>query len=100
MNDVKGFAILVLVMAVVGLLAVMSNRLSERVHLPAPALFLAGAAITEKVVTVLPAPPERLVERVVTVALLCILFDGGLHLGWRRFRSARRSPRSGSPARS
>ena len=23
-----------------------------------------------------------MVERVVTVALLCILFDGGMHLGW------------------
>lgn len=88
MTDVKSFAILILVVAAVGLLAVLSNRLSERVHLPAPALFLAVAAITEKLVSVLPAPPERLVERVVTVALLCILFDGGLHLGWRRFRSA------------
>ena len=29
---------------------------------------------------------EQLVERVVTVALLCILFDGGMHLGWSRFR--------------
>src|SRR5664279_1904063 len=29
---------------------------------------------------------EQLVERVVTVALLCILFDGGMHLGWPRFR--------------
>jgi cell volume regulation protein A len=28
------------------------------------------------------------VERVVTVALACILFDGGLHIGWSRFRSA------------
>jgi cell volume regulation protein A len=87
-TDVKNFATLVLVLAVVGLLAVLSNRLSERVRLPAPALFLAFAAITENVISVLPAPPERLVERVVTVALLCILFDGGLHLGWRRFRSA------------
>ncbi len=88
MDDVKSFAILVLVIAAVGLLAVLSNRLSERVHLPAPALFLGVAAITEKVVSVIPTPPEQIVERVVTVALLCILFDGGIHLGWRRFRSA------------
>jgi hypothetical protein len=26
-------------------------------------------------------PPERLVERLVILALICILFDGGLHLG-------------------
>ena len=33
-------------------------------------------------------PPERLVERLVTLALIAILFDGGLHLGWSRFRAA------------
>jgi cell volume regulation protein A len=26
------------------------------------------------------------VQRVVTVALAVILFDGGMHIGWRRFR--------------
>jgi potassium/hydrogen antiporter len=34
------------------------------------------------------APPPQAVERVVTVALVCILFDGGMHIGWSRFRSA------------
>jgi cell volume regulation protein A len=28
------------------------------------------------------------VEQVVTVALVCILFDGGMNIGWARFRSA------------
>jgi cell volume regulation protein A len=28
------------------------------------------------------------VQRVVSVALAIILFDGGIHIGWRRFRSA------------
>ncbi len=27
-------------------------------------------------------------QRVVTVALVLILFDGGMHIGWRRFRRA------------
>ena len=27
-------------------------------------------------------------ERVVTVALVCILSEGGMHIGWSRFRSA------------
>ena len=43
MGDVGAFAVLVLICAVVGLLAVLSNRLSERIHVPAPALFLVAA---------------------------------------------------------
>src|SRR5664279_5686297 len=47
---------------------------------------LVAAAATTRLVPDLQSPPEQLVERVVTVALLCILFDGGMHLGWSRFR--------------
>jgi hypothetical protein len=32
--------------------------------------------------------PVATVQRVVTVALAVILFDGGMHIGWRRFRQA------------
>ena len=86
MGDTEAFAVLVLMTAVVGLLAVLSNRFSERVHIPAPALFLAATAIAIALGPDLHTPPQQLVERVVTVALLCILFDGGMHLGWSRFR--------------
>jgi len=85
-GDTEAFAVLVLITAVVGLLAVLSNRFSERVHIPAPAVFLAAAAVAIALFPDLHTPPEQLVERVVTVALLCILFDGGMHLGWSRFR--------------
>jgi len=85
-GDSGAFAVLVLITAVVGLLAVLSNRLSERIHVPAPALFLVAAAVAIRLFPDLHSPPEQLVERVVTVALLCILFDGGMHLGWSRFR--------------
>ena len=47
-----------------------------------------AAAIAVNAVPDLHQPPERLVERLVTVALVCILFDGGLQMGWSRFRSA------------
>ena len=36
MGDTEAFAVLVLITAVVGLLAVLSNRYSERVHIPSP----------------------------------------------------------------
>ncbi|HEY5116286.1 MAG TPA: hypothetical protein VIJ00_12245, partial [Nakamurella sp.] len=82
MGDAGAFAVVVLIGAVVGLLAVLSNRLSERIHVPGPALFLVAAAVAAELFPGLGNPPEQLVERVVTVALLCILFDGGMHLGW------------------
>jgi cell volume regulation protein A len=82
------FAGLVLLVAVVVLLAVLSNRLTERIKVPAPLLVLAGAALAVQVVPGLHAPSELLVERAVTLALVWILFDGGQHIGWSRFRAA------------
>ena len=88
MTDAEPFALLVVVIAAVGLVAVLSNRLADRVKLPAPALFLVGAAITAKVVPAVHGPSQQTVTRVVTVALACILFDGGMDIGWARVRSA------------
>ncbi|HVX44541.1 MAG TPA: cation:proton antiporter [Mycobacteriales bacterium] len=88
MHDTQHFAVLVLLVAVTGLVAILSNRLTERIRVPAPALLLIAAAILVKAVPSLHAPSDRTVERLVTVALLCILFDGGMHIGWSRFRAA------------
>ncbi|MBV9823581.1 MAG: cation:proton antiporter, partial [Actinobacteria bacterium] len=88
MTDALPFARLVLLVAAAGLLALLSNRLTERIRIPAPLLVLVAAAVTVEVVPGLRHPPERLVERLVTLALIAILFDGGLHLGWSKFRAA------------
>ena len=88
MTGTERFALLMVLVAAVGLGADLSNRLAQRVKLPSPALFLAGAAIAVKVIPALHAPSQQAVERVVTVALTCILFDGGMNIGWARFRSA------------
>ncbi|HEY7432971.1 MAG TPA: cation:proton antiporter [Streptosporangiaceae bacterium] len=88
MTGVEPFAVLIVLVAAVGLAAVLSNRLAYRVKLPAPALFLVGAAIAAKVIPALHAPSQQAVEHVVAVALACILFDGGMDIGWARFRSA------------
>jgi cell volume regulation protein A len=82
------FAWLVLVVALVGLAAVLSNRLALRAKVPAPALVLVASAVIAKTVPGVHAPAERTVERLVTVALVCILFEGGMHIGRARFRSA------------
>ena len=86
MKDATTFGWVVLAFAGVGLSAVLSNRLSERLRLPTPALFLAAAAVTAKLAPSLHHLPQHTVERLVTVALVLILFDGGLHLGVRRVR--------------
>jgi cell volume regulation protein A len=88
MTDTEPFALLLLLVATAAVAAILSNRLTSRVRLPAPAVFLGGAAVAAAVLPGLVAPPERLVERIVTVALLCILFDGGMSIGARRFRAA------------
>ena len=59
-----------------------------RIGIPAPLIVLIAAAIAVKVLPDLHEPPERSVERLVTIALVAILFDGGLHMGWRKFRAA------------
>jgi cell volume regulation protein A len=87
-SDTSPFAGLVLLVAAVGLLALLSHRLTERIKVPTPLLVLVAAAAAVQVVPALHAPPERTVERLVTIALVCILFDGGLRMGWRKFRSA------------
>ena len=88
MTDTGPFAQLLLLLSLAAVAAVLSNPLTARLRVPAPALFLAAAAVAAAALPGLDAPPERTVERIVTVALLCILFDGGMHIGWRRFRAA------------
>jgi potassium/hydrogen antiporter len=87
-SDSYRFAGLVLIVAGAGLLAVLSNRLTERVRVPAPLLVLVAAAVAVNTVPDLHVPSEHLVERLVSLALVCILFDGGLHMGWPTFRAA------------
>jgi potassium/hydrogen antiporter len=86
--DFEPFSLALLLAGLVGLAALLSHRLTERVKVPTPAFLLVAAAIAVKVVPELHAPSEQAVERIVSVALMCILFDGGMHIGWSRFRAA------------
>jgi cell volume regulation protein A len=70
-------------------LAVLSNKLSERLAVPAPAIFLLAAALVGRVFTrVGDELSIRDVERIAVLALIAILFDGGMRVGWRRFRAS------------
>src|SRR6201996_5092547 len=88
MSGASQFGVIVLVIGIAGTAAVLSNRLSARLRVPAPAFFLVAAVIAAHLWPSAPALPGFPVERVVTVALAFILFDGGMHIGRRRFRTA------------
>src|SRR3954464_15708585 len=87
-TDVTTFGWVVLGASIAVAVAIFSNRLSERIRVPAPALFLVGAAVASDIFPALNTFDVSTVQRVVTVALVLILFEGGMHIGWRRFRSA------------
>jgi potassium/hydrogen antiporter len=89
MDEIFKFGVVVLVVSTGFTLAVLSNKLTEKISIPAPALFLVTAAIASDL---FPDLAHRLsirgVERLATVALILILFDGGMHVTWPAFRTA------------
>jgi cell volume regulation protein A len=88
-TEIISFGAIVLVVATGFSLALITGRISERLSLPAPAVFLLAAAVASELFPRLRHELGPLqVERVVTVALILILFDGGMHVGLRRFRTA------------
>jgi cell volume regulation protein A len=87
-GELADFGLIVLVVSAGVTVALLARRLSERFPVPAPALFLLAAAIASDVVTDLSDISIRTVERIGVVALIVILFDGGMLVGWRRFRRA------------
>ena len=89
MDELTVFGMIVLVVAGGILLALVASKVSERVPIPEPALFLVLAAVAADM---FPELSERVsileVERIAVVALIVILFNGGTLVGWRRFRVA------------
>ncbi|MGH3269768.1 MAG: cation:proton antiporter, partial [Trebonia sp.] len=88
MTGTYEFGLVVLVIGLAGTGAVLSNRLSARLHVPAPAFFLICATVAAQLWPRATLLPATTVQDVVSVALAIILFDGGMHIGWRRFRTA------------
>ena len=88
MSDASHYAQIILFASAVGLVAVLANRLTERVKVPVALLVLVGAAVAVNALPALHPPSEQTVERILTVALVLVLFDGGMHIGLSRFRAA------------
>jgi cell volume regulation protein A len=88
-EEVTTFGAVILVVALAFSLAILANRITDYLPLPAPALFLLAAALASDISDRLAnALSIRDVERIGVVALILILFDGGIHVGWRRFRES------------
>ncbi|HET6876233.1 MAG TPA: cation:proton antiporter [Jatrophihabitans sp.] len=88
MRDIAPYAVILLLMAVAILVAIGSGRLAQWIRVPAPALFLVIAAVASNVFPRLGSLSIVTDQRIVTVALAIILFDGGMHIGWKRMRVA------------
>ena len=89
MHEVTHFGEIVLLVSAALSVALLSGRLSECVRVPTAAFFLLAAALASDVWPGLgDAVSIRNVERIAVVALIVILFDGGMRVGWRRFRES------------
>jgi len=84
-DEILHFGTIVLIVAGGFLLALGLIKLTERFPIPNPALFLLIGALIS-VPEVYRNLPIQTAERIGVVALVLILFDGGMHVGWRRFR--------------
>src|SRR6478672_2074256 len=87
MQDVTHFGLDILLVAGALSLALLTAKLSARISVPSAALFLVAAALASEAFSALRLPIET-VERLATVALIVILFDGGSSIGLRRFRNS------------
>jgi potassium/hydrogen antiporter len=89
MTEISDFAAVVLIVAGGLGLGVFATKLTERIPIPAPAIFLIGSAVlSDAWPRLYEAVPIRTVERIAVVALVVILFNGGIDIGVRRFRAA------------
>src|SRR4051794_2505898 len=88
MSETEVFALVITFSALGLVAAIAANALGSRIRVPAPALFLVVAATASELFPELGKVPLVDDERIVTVALIFILFDGGMHIGWRRFRAS------------
>jgi potassium/hydrogen antiporter len=87
MTEISDFGLILLAVSATVFVALLGMRLADRLSLPYAAVILVGAMVlAETSDSVKDALSILDVERLTVVALVIILFDGGLHIGFRRFR--------------
>ena len=89
MTEVTDFGLIVLAVSAAVFVALLGMRLADRFSLPYAAVILIGTVVIAETATSLEDVVSiQQVERLTVVALVVILFDGGLHIGTRRFRQS------------
>ena len=88
MHDIIPFGAILGLSALALSAAVLSSQVSAWLRIPAPVVFLVVAAVASDLDHDLRVPSVDWAQRAVTVALVLVLFDGGMHIGWRRFRAS------------
>jgi cell volume regulation protein A len=85
-EEILDYAVIVSI-ASAGLLgAVVVSKLGPVAPIPGPAIFLVVAAAASAAHSGLHAVSIEDASRIGVVALIVILFEGGMHVGWRRFQ--------------
>jgi cell volume regulation protein A len=88
-TEISDFGLIVLAVSAAVFVALLGMRLADRLSLPSAAVILVGTVVLTETVDALEDVVSILeVERVTVAALVVILFDGGLHIGTRRFRQS------------
>ena len=86
MAEIGEFGEIVLVVSGAFLLALFGRTISERLAVPSAAVLLLVSAAASDIWPELGNVISFVtVERIAVVALIVILFDGGMQIGWRRF---------------
>jgi len=89
MTEITDYAVILLALGTGVALAVLSTRLTVWVPVPSPVLFLLAAAVVSDIwPSLYEEVPALTVERIAVAALIVILFNGGMDIGWRRLRTA------------
>lgn len=89
MTETTDFAAIVFIVALALFVAISLRSVVARFALPAAAVFLVLPPITTEIFPPLGDALSLIeVERIATVTLIVILFNGGLHIGLRSFRAS------------
>src|SRR5262245_57865776 len=91
MSEITDFGVIVLAVSAALFVALLCMRLADRASLPYAALILAVTALFASASTYVQSALSIVeVQDLATVALVVILFDGGLNIGAARFRRSLR----------
>ena len=89
MTEITDYAAILLALGGGLALAVLSTRVTAWVPVPSPVVFLVVAALVSDIwPSLYEEVPALTVERIAVAALIVILFNGGMDIGWRHLRPA------------